>query len=410
MSEVQPEHSTTATPLTSPREGLVPVIDRIQPLLAWCERAAGDDGPIAVDAERASSYRYSNRAYLIQLRSRSAGTALIDPIAFTVPPTLQALMGEREWVLHAAGQDLPSLAELGLHPRRLFDTELAARLLGMDRVGLSAVVEDTLSLALAKEHSAADWSKRPLPESWLTYAALDVEVLLEVRDILAGRLREAGKDEWSRQEFEHERTREQPASRQGRWRAMHGLGALRSPRQLAAARAMWERRDAIAQREDLSPHRIIRDREIVAAAKEAPRGPDSFTRALPARLRKKDTWWQAARSGLELPAAHLPQRNEPSYPPPHKLWSKKHPEAWERYRAAREHVAALSERVQVPTENLLQPAALRQWVFENEQAGSQSQVMDQLTALGARPWQAELTAPVLVEALRSVPVSPHPGA
>ena len=398
-----------ATPLTAPRDGLAPVIDRIQPLLAWCEKAAADDGPIAVDAERASSYRYSNRAYLIQLRTHSAGTALIDPVACTVPPTLQKLMGGREWVLHAAGQDLPSLAELGLHPPCLFDTELAARLLGMDRVGLSAVVEDTLSLALAKEHSAADWSKRPLPESWLTYAALDVEVLLEVRDILAGRLHEAGEAEWARQEFEHERTREHPIGRQGRWRAMHGIGALRSPRQMAAARAMWERRDEIARREDLSPHRVIRDRDIVTAAKEAPRGPEAFTRALPARLRKKDIWWQAARSGIELPAAHLPQRAEPSDPPPHKLWSKKHPEAWDRYRAVREAVAELSERVQVPTENLLQPAALRQWVWENEQTGDEAQVREQLSALGARPWQAELTAPVLVQAIRSLPLSPDPG-
>lgn len=387
-------------PLTAPRDGMVPVIDRIQPLLEWCERAAEDDGPIAVDAERASSYRYSNRAYLIQLRTRSAGTALIDPVSCMIPPTLQRMMGEREWVLHAAAQDLPSLAELGLHPPRLFDTELAARLLGMERVGLGAVVEETLGLALAKEHSAADWSKRPLPESWLTYAALDVEVLVDVRDVLAERLRTAGKEQWACEEFEHERTREQPPSRQARWRALHGLGQLRSPRQLAAARAMWERRDAIAQREDLSPHRIIRDRDIVTAAKEAPRGPDAFSKALPSRLRKKDTWWQAARSGLDLPASHLPERAEPSYPPPHKLWSKKHPEAWERYQAVREKVAALSEEVQVPAENLLQPALLRQWVWETPRVGDPAAVAAQLSALGARPWQVELVAPELVAALQ----------
>src|SRR5699024_10475171 len=171
--------SPAITDLTAPRDGMVPVIDRIQGVLQWCEAAASaPEEPVAVDAERASSYRYGSRAYLVQLRTEAAGTALIDPLAFTLPGTLLELLSEREWVLHAAGQDLPSLAEMGLRPQRLFDTELAARLLGMDRVGLSAVVEDTLCLRLAKEHSAADWSRRPLPSGWLVYAALDVEVLV----------------------------------------------------------------------------------------------------------------------------------------------------------------------------------------------------------------------------------------
>src|SRR5699024_5281253 len=185
-----------------------------------------------------------------------------------------------EWVRHAAGQDLPSLAEVGLRPQRLFDTELAARLLGMHRVGLSAVVEDTLCLRLAKEHSAVDWSRRPLPSGWLVYAALDVEVLVEARDVLAQRLHEAGKTDWALQEFEYERTRQQPPTRSSNWRGLHGIGALRSSRQLAAARQMWIRRDEIAASEDLSPHRVIKDRDLVAAAKEATRGREAFDRAM----------------------------------------------------------------------------------------------------------------------------------
>ncbi|GAB4096370.1 HRDC domain-containing protein [Brachybacterium horti] len=388
------------TPLTAPRDGLVPVIDRIQPLLAWCEAAASaPDEPVAVDAERASSYRYSSRAYLVQLRTEAAGTALIDPLAFTMPSTLPTLLAEREWVLHAAGQDLPSLAELGLRPGSLFDTELAARLLGMERVGLGAVVEDTLGLSLAKEHSAADWSKRPLPESWLVYAALDVEVLVEVRDVLAARLREAGKEQWAREEFAHEATREQGPTRSSTWRGLHGIGGLRSAKQLAAARAMWERRDEIASREDLSPHRVIKDRDIVAAAKESPRGREAFDRSLPAPLRKKDTWWKAARSGLDLPAAHLPDRSEASYPPPHKLWSKKYPEVWERYQLLRTAVGERAEELHVPTENLLQPGVLRTWTWEHETPGDVAQVEEELFALGARPWQVELAAPVIRGAL-----------
>jgi len=352
-----------------------------------------------VDAERASSYRYSSRAYLVQLRTEAAGTALIDPLAFTMPGTLASLLGSREWVLHAAGQDLPSLAELGLRPSALFDTELAARLLGMDRVGLGAVVEDTLGLRLAKEHSAADWSKRPLPEGWLTYAALDVEVLVEVRGVLQERLREAGKDDWARQEFEHERLREHGPTRSSSWRGLHGIGALRSVRQLAVAREMWTRRDEIAGAEDLSPHRVIKDRDLVAAAKEAPRGREAFDRALPAKLRRKDIWWQAARTGIELPPAHLPERTERSYPPPHKLWSKKHPEVAERYQAVRTATGQRAEDLEMPPENLLQPAVLRQWVWEHEEVPSEGEISAQLLDLGARPWQVEQAAPVIHRAL-----------
>lgn len=386
--------------LTAPRDGSVPVIDRIQPLLAWCDDAeSAPDEPVAVDAERASSFRYSSRAYLVQLRTEAAGTALIDPLAFSMPQTLLTLLGERQWVLHAAGQDLPSLGELGMQPASLFDTELAARLLGMDRVGLGAVVEDTLALHLAKEHSAADWSKRPLPAGWLTYAALDVEVLVDVRDVLAERLREAGKLEWALQEFEHERLRDHGPTRSSSWRGLHGLGGLRTQKQLAAAREMWIRRDEIASGDDLSPHRVIKDRDLVAAAKEAPRGREAFDRALPAKLRKKDIWWQAARSGIELPQAHLPERNEPSYPPPHKLWSKKYPETWERYQVARAAVGERAEDLEMPPENLLQPALLRHWVWEHEQVPEESVVESGLLALGARPWQAEQAAPVIHRAL-----------
>lgn len=391
---------TPVSDLTAPRDGVVPVVDRIQPLLAWCEAAESAPAePVAVDAERASSYRYSSRAYLVQLRTEAAGTVLIDPLAFTMPSTLLTLLGEREWVLHAAGQDLPSLAELGMRPASLFDTELAARLLGMERVGLGAVVEDTLALHLAKEHSAADWSKRPLPSGWLTYAALDVELLVEVRDVLESRLRDAGKDEWARQEFEYERVRDHGPTRSSSWRGLHGLGGLRTPKQLAAAREMWLRRDEIAGGEDLSPHRVIKDRDIVAAAKEAPRGREAFDRALPAKLRKKDIWWQAARSGLDLPAAHLPDRNERSYPPPHKLWSKKYPAVWDRYQEVRTAVGERAEDLEMPPENLLQPALLRQWVWENEQVPEEAAVETALLELGARPWQAEQAAPVVHRAL-----------
>ncbi len=117
---------------------------------------------------------------------------------------LDDLVGDGEWIIHAATQDLTCLREVGIAPRLVFDTELAARLLGFPRAGLGPVVEEVLGIHLAKEHSAADWSTRPLPESWLEYAALDVELLVDLRDALKERLDEAGKAEIARQEFDAE--------------------------------------------------------------------------------------------------------------------------------------------------------------------------------------------------------------
>jgi len=190
-------------PLLVLREGLPPVTETVRGLTEASEAIAGGTGPVAIDAERASGYRYSSRAYLIQLRREGSGTWLVDPIAFdSLAPLIEALAGT-EWILHAATQDLPCLADVGLRPGSLFDTELAGRLLGYPRVGLATEVETVLGQRMKKEHSAVDWSRRPLPEPWLEYAALDVEVLIELRAALADQLVATGKDEWARQEFQN---------------------------------------------------------------------------------------------------------------------------------------------------------------------------------------------------------------
>jgi len=158
------------------------VVDTRDAYLAATAALAAGHGPVGVDAERASGFTYSQRAYLIQVYRRGAGTFLFDPPPIGDFTELNDALADVEWVLHAASQDLACLREVGLDPVRIFDTELAARLLGIPRVGLGTVVEALLGIHLAKEHSAANWSTRPLPESWLVYAALDVELLPDLRD------------------------------------------------------------------------------------------------------------------------------------------------------------------------------------------------------------------------------------
>jgi len=409
------ETGTTGTPepdevvaLTEPADGIPPVVDTPEALAAVVEAFGAATGPVAVDAERASGYRYGQRTYLVQLRREGAGTALIDPIALPDLSALSDALVGVEWVLHAASQDLPGLAEQHMRPSRVFDTELAARLLGMERVGLAAVVADTLGLGLAKEHSAVDWSTRPLPEEWLRYAALDVEVLVEVREVLAERLAVSGKAEWAAQEFEAVRTAPPPAPRVDPWRRVSGLHAVRDARRLAVVRELWETRDRNARQRDLSPGRVLPDAAIVAAAQALPRGVAQLT-ALPAfsgkGTRRRATLWQSAIDrALALPESELPSVRGPKSdaPPPPRAWADRDPAAAARLAAAREVVAELSQRYTVPVENLLQPDLLRRLCWSPPATPDAAAIAEQLAAGGARAWQVDLVADAFAAAFASV--------
>ncbi|MDO9590695.1 MAG: HRDC domain-containing protein, partial [Microcella sp.] len=285
------------------------VIETREAYLSAVASIAAGEGPVAVDAERASGFRFSQRAYLIQVFRRGAGTFLFDPPAIGSFDELQQTIGDLEWVLHAASQDLPCLRELSLEPGSLFDTELGARLAGMPRVGLGTVVEETLGLHLAKEHSAADWSTRPLPASWLVYAALDVELLLDVRDAIAAKLDSSGKAELARQEFVAVLDRVAPEPRAEPWRRLSGLHTVRGQRALAVARELWVARDAYAREVDTSPGRLLPDSSIIIAARAtlASKRELAAMKSFNGRASRSqlDRWWAAIEAGLatdDLPA------------------------------------------------------------------------------------------------------------
>lgn len=414
MSEPSgPAPARTAVPLLAPVDGLPEVVDSPRMVADAAARLAAGTGPLAVDAERASGFRYSNRAYLLQFRRAGAGTVLVDPIpvADALDPLAEAI-NPLEWVLHSADQDLPGLAELGLRPAALYDTELAGRLAGFDRVGLAAIVERMLGLELTKGHGAADWSSRPLPESWLNYAALDVEVLVELRDAMAAELESQGKTDWATQEFEHIRLAGPPKPKPDRWRRTSQIHSLKSPRQLAAVRELWQTRDEIASRRDIAPGRVLPDSAIVAAASADPKSIDAL-RSLPVfggprQRRSSRVWLQALERARALPDSQLPPLTQPfTGPPPANRWARKFPEAAERLSSARTQMTSLSERVHVPVENLLTPDLVRRlcWDFipadhpRSDPDGLLAFVEETLRDGGARPWQRELTAPALARAL-----------
>ena len=404
--EETPPEEVPPAPLLGLRDGLPPLTETPPALADACNALAAAAGPVAIDAERASGYRYSSRAYLIQLRREGAGSFLVDPIGFDSLAPLQEALDGTEWILHAATQDLPCLTEVGLSPAALFDTELAGRLLGYPRVGLATLVETLLGQRMKKEHSAADWSTRPLPEPWLEYAALDVEVLIELRDVLAEELRAAGKDEWARQEFESLRGFT-PAVRNEPWRRTSGLHKVRGRRLLAAVRELWETRDELARSRDVSPGRIIGDSAIVAAALAEPttRSELLSTKGFHGRgaQRYSDRWLEALSRARALPEEELPMRAPRSDgPPTPRAWAERDPVAAERLVLAREGMAGLSEELRVPTENLLSPDTVRRVMWEPA-GGENDALASQLRGLGAREWQIELTVPMLVDAVASAP-------
>ncbi len=373
------------------------------------ERLAAGVGPFGVDAERASGFRYSQRAYLIQVFRRGSGAFLFDPPAIGELSALAAVMADEEWILHAASQDLACLREVGLDPARIFDTELGARLAGLPRVGLGPVVEQLLGIHLAKEHSAADWSTRPLPQSWLVYAALDVELLPDLRDRIAEILASSGKTEIAAQEFDAVLRRETPV-REDPWRRLSGLHTLRQARNLAVARALWTARDDYAREIDTAPGRLVPDASLVAAARLLPAtkrelaGIKEFTgRASRSQL---DRWFAAIQDGLA--ATELPQLHPPSdaLPPP-RVWADKNPDADRRLRRARAAVTEVATRLDIPIENLLTPEFLRRLAWAPPAPASSESIAAALAALGARPWQLDATAPVIARAFADAAQEPE---
>lgn len=391
--------------LTQPAEGTPDVVETFGALREASDALAAGQGPFAVDTERASGYRYSQRAYLVQVRRQGAGTFLVDPVALDdrIDPFIAAL-SDSEWVLHAASQDLPCLAELGLRPARLFDTELAGRLAGFERVALGTLVELLLGYHLEKGHGAADWSRRPLPQDWLDYAALDVELLVPLRDELEAELAEQGKLEWALEEFEALRTAPPAPPRAEPWRRTSGIHRVRSPRGLASVRALWEARDTLARQRDIAPGRVLPDSSIVQAAVSAPTTEDELL-ALPvfrgrAQRRIADVWLRAIRAAARLPKTELPDPSPPhDGPPPPNRWGDRDPAAAARLSAVRATLTTIAEAHRLPVENLLQPDLVRRTCWRPPTDLSSGTVAETLREGGAREWQIGLTVDALSQAL-----------
>jgi ribonuclease D len=413
-SPVAPE--TPELPLLQNPRANVQFITNQSELADVVAALSSSKGSIAIDAERASGFKYSQRAYLVQLRAAETEIFLIDPVASPEMISskefadLAALMNDREWILHAATQDLPCLNEIGLYPGAIFDTELAGRLAGQPRVGLGALTESLLKFRLAKEHSAADWSTRPLPDAWLNYAALDVDVLHELKAEVEKLLSQQGKLDWAQQEFDALLRFKPKPQKLDRWRGITGLHKVQDRASLEIARQLWLTREALAQKMDVAPGRLIPDSSILVAATEKPRTRPELAamKSFSGRASRSylDTWWEAiqvAHKATVLPALK-PEKTDAL--PNHRNWINKFPEADRRLKYAKASLVELSEKKLVPLENLLTPELLRQVSFTPPETLAVQALSEKLIQLGARPWQIELTAGLIVDAFNLAETAP----
>ena len=403
-----------AIPLLQPRAGTPELIDTEQSFREAIEQLAKGSGPFAVDAERASGFRYSARAYLIQIKRTDGGLHLIDPIPFgpghDLFLQLNQLLNTDEVILHASTQDLPCLRELGINPARLFDTELAGRIAGLPRVGLGPLLESIMGVILAKEHSAADWSARPLPKEWLTYAALDVELLVELRNHMYKILEDAKKLPWALEEFASILNAPPAPPRVDPWRRTSGMHKIKRRDQLAVIKSLWIARDEVASKSDIAAGKLLNDSAIVELAIAVPTTKKEFEKCLrPLGLRARwmenlQLWLDSIAAAVALPEDLWPtMRTNADTLPPIKLWRDKFPEKFAPLSHARAAIELIAQENQIPVENLMTPEHVRRVCWKPPIGAtttlSVSEVEKALTELGARQWQINLVAPALAAAL-----------
>lgn len=387
--------------LDEPREGLPPLCTTVEEIADAARLLESGTGPFAVDTERASGFRYDDRAFLLQIRRRQAGTVLIDPSIHpeAVTQHLGRVLNFHTWVIHAAPSDLPCLHELGLRPSNIFDTELAGRLIGMPRVNLAAMTEEIVGFTLLKGHGAEDWSTRPLPTDWLNYAALDVETLLDLADAMAELLDSQGKLDWAEQEFAHLVHMEYDTPRSPKqWIDLKGIGSIKDPEQLVVAREVWNAREKEAYEVDKAVSRILPDKAVIGLALSMPQSVRAVERSpgYPSRLRKASRrWLSVVTAARKLPSSQWPQRNpRPPRPyPPKSLWGRDYPEVLAAWEDVQRSLSSLSLHLEIPVENILQPSALREIVWlccTTHSIVSHDDLVQALRDHQTREWQIQI--------------------
>ena len=294
-----------------------------------------------------------------------------------------------------------------MHPGILFDTELASRIVGHDRPNLAAMVERFVGVELEKGHGHEDWSRTPLPKSWQDYAALDVEYLHELAEALTEVLDAQGKLHWAFEEFAHLiAVYSKTPYPEKTWRDMKGLASVRDQSGLQVARELWHAREEISEQRDIAPGRLLPNRALLAIALAEPDSPHGLTRAIGGKgMPSRDVrrWLGVVERALSADPATWPRRRDPreNGTPSKSGWERHYPESWQMLQLCREDIAASAEDLDIRPDILLTPAILRETVWnapDKAPAWDTHQAATALEKAGARPWQIQITAPILAAA------------
>lgn len=393
--------------VNSPFSGAPKMVDSLDSIAMALDSLSNTAGPIALDTERASSYRYNDCAYLVQIKRGNGPIFILDPIALAGKlSAIAQIIDGPEWVLHDASQDLPYLNMLGMRPAGVYDTEIAAQIIGESNFGLGAVVENTLGYALAKEHSRANWSTRPIPASWLNYAALDVEFLLEIRNLQIEELQKTGRLEWAIQEFEYVRLAPPKKKHPEPWRKIKHFSDLRTGIGRQIARNIFEAREGLAKDLDLSPSMIIHSEALISAGIACPKSRRQLLNLPEFRnnqvRRNSNIWWRAVDKAIQTPVEKYPSRNAPRLPgdiPDSKNWAQNNLEAAQRLSMIRLAVLVTSQESKIPPQRLLIGKVQKKIAWELRTPYKVEFIKQQMLALGARPWQADILSPVIYATL-----------
>src|SRR5687767_5278387 len=268
---------------------------------------------IAIDTEGASFHRFIDRIYLLQITTRDR-SAIIDPLPIGMPPRLGHILEDPqvEVVFHDADYDLRLLhQDYGWQVNRIFDTRIAAQLLGIKAFGLAALLDQFFQVKLDKQHQRADWSLRPLTKGMLDYAAQDTRYLLDLRDELKSRLEKLDRWEWAREEFARpEGTKWDDGDDTDAFLRIKGARDL-TRRELALLRELVPWRDSVARELDRATFRVMGNEVLLGIARTAPRDAKELAslKGMPRGILERGgaAILSAVKRGLEVAEEHLPK-------------------------------------------------------------------------------------------------------
>lgn len=296
----------SATVKNSPASDSYLLVEKEAQYRLMLNRLQDSLSPLALDTERMDGKYFHNRVCLLQICTPESEAFLIDTLALTELTDLQHILRNREWILHSASNDLPYLTELGFTTSQIFDTQLAAEICGYEKLGLGFLIEKITGKQISKEHQRERWDRRPIPQSWLEYAANDVLYLHQLKDSLSKELELLKRKEWCDESCAAVVENYSCPPSQKTWLDIRGEVGIKNPKNRAALKALYSTLSKVAERRNIPTHFLLKDKDLVTLAKTLPASPKDSVYHQIKTPQMARTWQRAINQALKLPAKYWP--------------------------------------------------------------------------------------------------------